>query len=218
MRNINEVKAKINRIKRDSRSSRLIKFHTKMNKNIIKYKSKEIYDIQTIKDLFIGLQKGDNIYLFSNKFDSPNLLLYFAKFHKIKELLISTWAITDKGLATLKRLQDEGIKTKLLLDDTYSYKWIFSSGASIYLKNVEFRFTQNHSKMILIRTDKFYITILGSMNLSNNPRFENMNIIENKEVFNFYKDNLNLFFHENTNRKYKQGNIFTCPEVSKSMN
>jgi len=208
MRKVEEEKARIQRIKRDNSQTRASKFYTKMVKNEIKYKSKTIKDIEFLKQTISEIKENDNIYLFSNLFDAPNIVMYFLKYHKIDEIFVSTWAITDKGLETLKQLNDANIKVRLLLDATYSYKWVFTSGAIDYLKNVEFKFTANHSKMILVKTDSLYITVLGSMNFTNNPRFENVNIIENKDIYTFFSNELNLFFDGKKSETYQQGNLF----------
>lgn len=206
MKNIEEIKAKVNRLKRDSKTSRLAKFYSKMEKNRIKYNVKKIKDFDELSSQIGTIKSNDNWYIFSNKFDSPNLLLYLDSIFKISECYISTWAITDRGLFALKTLNDKGVKSHLLLDKTYSYKWVFTSGAIDYLRNVDFKFTENHSKMILIKTEcGLNISIIGSMNMSNNPRYENINIVENQNIYNFFKNQIKQFHDGEVNR---QGILF----------
>lgn len=48
-----------------------------------------------------------------------------------------------------------------------------------------------HSKITIIRSEKFNLSIEASANYSNNQRIENFTITENKDVFNFHKNWMN---------------------------
>jgi len=206
MRKVNEIREKINRIKGSNHISRLSKFSLKMINNQVKYHFKQIADIELIKKEMGEIEKWTNLYLFSRDFDSPNLLLYLHERYEIESAFISTWAITDRGLYAISVLDKAKVPVKLLLDKTYSYKWIFSSGAADYLENVDFRFTENHSKMMLIKTKcGLFINVIGSMNLSNNPRFENINVVENEGIYNFYLECVESIFY---GESYRQGVLF----------
>lgn len=122
----------------------------------------------------------------SNCFDSPSIIYSISKKEKIKQVICSTWAITDRGLQIFNELGKD-INVYLLLDKTYSYKWVFEIGAIAYLENVKMKFTENHSKIILIKTENNFYSFVGSMNLSNNPRLENIIINNSQEVFEFYE-------------------------------
>jgi hypothetical protein len=206
-RKVNEINAKVQLIK-ETKIFKAYKFNLKMIKNDIKYNNKKIKDFREMSELIGMIQPGQNMYLFSNLFDAPNLLLYFDSIFTIEEIYISTWAITDKGLSTVKYFNDKNIPLFLLLDKTYSYKWIFQSGAIDYLKNIQLRFTENHSKILLLKTENQYICILGSMNFTNNPRIENINIISNMEIYNFFKEQLNKFYEPEKTGTYIGGNLF----------
>ena len=78
----------------------------------------------------------------------------------------------------------------LTLDRTHSYKWMFSSGAYQVLQGkVDIRITAIHSKFIVMKlTDGSTVSFVGSMNLSNNPRWENLMVSRDPEDFAFYRD------------------------------
>ena len=163
------------------------KFSYNLQKKRPKYILKATNDMPYIKKLIFELQDSEQINLMSNAFDSPSIIHAIKSAEKIKEVICSTWAITDRGLQMFQEVS-EGCKCYLLLDKTYSYKWVFESGAVAFLKNVHMKFSENHSKCILIQTENNYYTFVGSMNLSNNPRIENITITKDKEVFNFYRE------------------------------
>jgi len=198
---INLEKARINRIKK-SNMDKIYIFTKKLQKNSIKYKNKQIKDIENLKKELGSIGKDSVVHMFTNLFDSPSLIKYIDLEYGITEAYISSWAITDRGLSILNELSEKGIKCELLLDKTYSYKWVFQSGANEMLKNVNFKFTENHSKIILLKTNDLFISFIGSMNLSNNPRLENIILFEGEDIFNFYKQSLQNYTND------KQGNLF----------
>lgn len=175
--------------KKKSYLSKLIskkqKFEYNLQKKRPKYIMKATNDMPYITELINNLETSEEIHLMSNAFDSPSIIYAVNKKEKIQEVICSTWAITDRGLQVFQELS-KSANVYLLLDKTYSYKWVFESGAVLLLENVKMKFTENHSKVILIKTDQNYYTFVGSMNLSNNPRIENIMITKNKELYEFY--------------------------------
>jgi hypothetical protein len=165
---------------------------TKLVKNLARKnlltRFKVANDVEQIRELINSVQPGETLKLVSNVFDSPSILRSFDP-ETLKSIYISTWAITEQGILMLKHFTDKNVKIKVLLDTTHSYKWVFKSGAFSLLNDfVEFKFTENHTKFQLFEfRDGTYITIVGSMNLSNNPRWENMDITRDADVYNFYK-------------------------------
>jgi hypothetical protein len=166
---------------------------TKLIKNLARKnlltKFKVANDVQQIRELINSVNPGETLKLISNSFDSPSILKTFLP-ETLKSIYISTWAITEQGILMLRHFTDKNVKIKVLLDVTHSYKWVFKSGAYSMLNDfVEFKFTENHTKFQLFEfKDGSYITIVGSMNLSNNPRWENMDITRDEKVYNFYKN------------------------------
>lgn len=170
--------------------SKHISKRAKFQMNVAKKRPKNIMkstnDMVYINQLIQAITPDTQILLMSNAFDSPSIIWTIKQREKIKEVIVATWAITDRGLSMFNELGDD-VEVYLLLDKTYSYKWVFESGAIAYLKNVRLKFSENHSKVILIKTDENFYSFVGSMNLSNNPRIENIQINNNRETYEFYE-------------------------------
>lgn len=164
------------------------KMVSKIKKHRFKREYKMDNDIAVIKRLVNELDNDNQIDLISKAFDSPSIVLSYKE--EIKRLYIATWAITPAGISALEEITNNGIIEEciVMLDMTHSYKWIFQSEAYKILKGkVKFKFMATHSKYICYElTDGTVINFIGSMNFSNNPRFENIQI--NKDIcdFNFY--------------------------------
>lgn len=165
----------------------------KMLKKINHYKysrSRKIEnDITKVTELLAELGPDEEMILISNSFDSPAIISAMAE--QIRELYVATWAITPAGISVVHDLPHVE-RCIIMLDRTHSYKWIFSSGAYNYLQDkAQFKFAANHSKMLAMRLSTeqgdAYLNVYGSMNLSNNPRYENMLITRSAEDFGFIK-------------------------------
>lgn len=170
----------------------------------VKTRFKVAADVEAIIEIIKELEPGITVKVVSNAYDSPSIIKCFDP-ETIKSVYISTWAVTEQGLLLLKHLSDFGIKCKCLLDTTHSYKWIFQSGAaSLMGENIEFKFTENHSKFQLFEfNDGSYISIVGSMNLSNNPRWENMDFTTDPETYWFYRNFMDQVINEETTQQKK---------------
>jgi len=191
-----EYKNKIDSKKKEYLSKLITKkkkFELLLLKKAPKYIFKSNVDLGYINRLLESIKNNEQIHLMSSAFDSPSLIYAISKNEKIKECICSTWAITDRGLHMFHELGKD-TPVFLLLDKTYSYKWVFESGAISYLENVKMKFTENHSKCILIKTENNFYSFIGSMNLSNNPRLENIIINNNEEIYKFYEKTIKSEF------------------------
>ena len=145
---------------------------------------------ELIAELVAGFAADETLHIVSDSIDSPNIIN--ALIDRIEEIYISTWSITPAGIACLENLSANGCfkYALIVLDRTHLYKWIFSSGAYKCLKGkIDIRITAIHSKMIVIKLDDgSVLNFTGSMNLSNNPRWENLTITKDPADFEFYKD------------------------------
>lgn len=161
----------------------------KLTKHNFKYSRKIENDIALIRGLVAEVGPGEELKLISKAFDSPNIVMSYID--EITELHISTWAITPAGINSLIEIasRPQVRECNLLLDRTHSYKWIFTSGAYENLKGkIRIKFAANHSKFIVFRTVTETVNFIGSMNFSNNPRFENIDINKSEYDFTFYRD------------------------------
>ncbi len=179
---------------------------TKLIKKLLirehKTKRRVAQDVEVIKEILKNLKNGETVKILSNNFDSPSII-HSMDFNNLKKVYISTWAITESGILAIKKLSDSDIPVNVLLDTTHSYKWIFSSGAyNLLNKLVDFKFTENHSKFQLFEfKDGRVISIVGSMNISNNPRWENLEISTSRRNFEFYKTWMDAIFEKKLDKQ-----------------
>jgi len=164
------------------------KLETKVRKQFFRYTRKIEADIETITAMIQNLGHDEELLVMSCAFDSPSVVLGYRD--RIRRIYVGTWAITPAGIAALQTLGETAADIYVLLDKTHSYKWIFQSGAYKLLQGkVHFKFTANHSKFMAIDLgDGEFLNVTGSMNLSNNPRWENMRINRSQEEFEFLKN------------------------------
>jgi len=194
---IEKKKQEINDLKKSFKPNYSVKDNQrKLEYKLVKKKAKTFRkvsnDIKTITEWVNMIKTGEGIRILSNKIDSPSLINATMLQGEIVECYVSTWAITNAGLLALKELQDTGAKITVLLDITHSYKWTFQSGAFKMLKNVNFVFTENHSKFqcFKLKTGEC-INYIGSFNLSNNPRYENLEITKDVDDYYFFTNFVN---------------------------
>lgn len=160
----------------------------KIDKHRYKFGRKMSDDIVEISRLVNGLGDGESMDLMSKAFDSPTLVLAFKE--RIRRLFVATWAITPAGISALEEITRNGVIEEcwVMLDMTHSYKWIFTSDAYKILRGkVKFKFLATHAKFICAEmTDGSVLNFVGSMNFSNNPRYENIQITKDRDDFEFY--------------------------------
>lgn len=162
-------------------------------------------DIDQVKELVSALEpeSDDELVIIGNMIDFPSVILTFAG--RIVELYVSTWSITPAGMSALDEIASSPLccKAVLLMDKTHSYKWMFSSGAYAILKDhVQIRCCANHSKLLALKlVDGTVVCVYGSMNLSNNPRWENMIFTRNTEDYLF----ISSFIEEVETQNLKYG-------------
>jgi hypothetical protein len=166
------------------------KIYRRIAKNNYKRRVKIEGNKELVAELVAGIGADETLHLVTDSLDSPNIINTFAS--RIEEIYISTWSITPAGIACLENLASNGCcrAALLVLDRTHSYKWLFSSGAYKCLRGkVEIRIAAIHSKFIVLKlSDGSVLNFVGSMNLSNNPRWENIIISKDPEDFEFYRD------------------------------
>lgn len=166
------------------------KIYKRIAKNNYKRRLKIEANKELVEQLVADIGDDETLYLISDSIDSPNIINTYVD--RIEEIYISTWSVTPAGIACLENLASNGcFKYALLtLDRTHSYKWLFSSGAYKCLQGkIEIRITAIHSKFIVLKfSDGSVLNFVGSMNLSNNPRWENLMITKDPADFEFYRD------------------------------
>ena len=165
------------------------KIYSKLTKHRARYAQKIEDDIALIKEWVQKIGPDEQLQIVSNVIDCPNILEAYLP--NITDAYIATWSITPAGVSAIEQLANSPILENaiLLIDKTHSYKWIFASGAyEIFKKKIKIKCAANHTKFIVVRLDDgTCLNFVGSMNMSNNPRYENMAITKSVEDFEFYK-------------------------------
>lgn len=175
------------------------KIYAKLKKYRSRHAQKIVDDIALIKSWVEQLHADDCLQIVSNVIDCPNILEAYLPL--ITEAYIATWSITPAGVSAIESLANSPIleDAVLLIDKTHSYKWVFASGAyEIFKKKIRIKCAANHTKFIVVKLQNgSCLNFVGSMNMSNNPRYENMTITKNEEDFEFYKSFINDLKAEN---------------------
>ena len=165
------------------------KIYTKLTKHRARYAQKIEDDVAIIKQWVEQIGPDEQLQIVSNVIDCPNILEAYLP--RITEAYIATWSITPAGVSAIEQLANSPILEDaiLLIAKTHSYKWIFASGAyEIFKKKIKIKCAANHTKFIVVKLDDgTCLNFVGSMNMSNNPRYENMAITKSVEDFEFYK-------------------------------
>lgn len=188
-----------------------LRYEHKLKKTKLKYMATALASYEEIQRLIDSVQEDEDIMVFSEDFDAPNFVNYINTKYRILEINVATWAITNSGIACLHECVQDG-RTPIVncvLDLTHSYKWVITSGAIEVLKDkVNFYYAHNHAKFISIKTECGYFTFIGSMNLSNNPRWENIQFSRGQEAFDFCAKFIESFKNGNESKRREEITVF----------
>ena len=129
-------------------------------------------------------------------FSSIAFINWVADHEIIEELFVSSLAVGKKHIENLDHLHTAGkiknanfilgviFKDSNIDKNKYSYFQVFDN---ICEKNGwKYKLTNNHSKVILMRTDKNYYVLETSSNLNENPKMEQFSFESNKKLYEFY--------------------------------
>ena len=108
---------------------------------------------------------------------------------KIKHLYLATWSISNNAAEMLIKAKDEGIieNIHLLLDWRVQVRTPKAKGLLNYNK-VDMKICNCHAKVFCVETESGEkIVMLGSANLTNNPRIEAGIITQSENAYNFHK-------------------------------
>lgn len=113
------------------------------------------------------------------------------------DVVLSTWSAGLRDAEVLRGLiKQNTIKSFVMLCDRS-----FSSRHANYAEALEKKFgkgairtTNTHAKFVLLRNDKYAVTIKTSMNLNHNPRFETFDIDEDVQIYDFFKSHVDELF------------------------
>lgn len=166
-------------------------------------------DFDLSEKLAWHFEEGDCYHCFSfGDVDSLSYLKHILRQQKIKYLALSTWCMAGVDVEYLQKFYDNGIIGRV---DFYLGEIFRGSYPEVYDQVKEFcdyqrsRFVifRNHSKIMLIKGERFDAIIESSANINTNPRCENTVITVDRSLVNEY---IKLFNEIGPfNRDFEQG-------------
>ncbi len=134
-------------------------------------------------------------YWSNGKWSTHELLSYLLSITGPAELFISTFSIGEIAITTLYNLFKEKqiIKLDMLIDYTAKKHRLellnFATNMGAHIK-----IDSNHSKVILLKNDSWNIVVVGSGNMTPNPRYEAGVIFTYADTYNQYHKTLSEVF------------------------
>jgi len=156
----------------------------------------------------------DAVYKFISEgnFSSIAFIKFVAERSHIKEMSVSTLRVGKKHLAVLNVLHSQDKLDKvdfiigsLMKDDSTlgkGYKYYDTLSSVCKANGWTISVLNNHSKVILLNTDKGYYVIETSSNLNENPHMEQFSFEQSKELYDMYYE----AFNEVIGRRNKDAN------------
>lgn len=181
----------------DINSSEQVKGRIKISKEE-KHQSKMISRFDELDDLFPKEIEIDTTYhlISSDNFGSIELLKVISDRIDINYIGISTWSYNQDFIELVKYHLKKGVDIEFFVDKSMRTRKTALYAQMVLLmdeyKNLKIKVHHMiHSKITIIQSEKFNLSIEASANYSNNQRIENFTITENKDVFNFHKNWMN---------------------------
>lgn len=158
------------------------------------YLNKHIERIENLNQLVRIPQEGEVFFLQTEKaFNAFTFIPFVAKLHFIEELYASTYSISRRVVEALQELQQNGRigKVRLLISDSMPKRNPLTidvlEGVCRHNGNFSVKYSWNHSKICLIKTDGFHLVLEGSGNWSENAQLEQYVLTNSEEVYDFRK-------------------------------
>jgi hypothetical protein len=134
------------------------------------------------KSIFTIEDNGNSIF---------DYLLLISELQKIKEIKICSFRIAKRDLSFLEELQEKGKlpKIKMILSDSIPSMVVGTFNYLCDNNNFEVEYKNTHAKYCLLETENNFYSIFSSGNFNPDGKLEQLNIINNKEVYNFFLNN-----------------------------
>jgi len=127
---------------------------------------------------------NENIYIMSNgALSNIQLIEFLLNATGPAQLYFSTWSISADAIRAMQAWQDEGRLQSVhaVLDQGIrNRKPEIYQQATAAFKNL--RLCKCHAKVVVIQNDEYQVTIIGSANMTRNPRRETGMIINDKNL------------------------------------
>lgn len=136
----------------------------------------------------IGTLEKDSIIQFVSKaeWSTHDLLFHILKQTGPAEVTLATWSVTTPVISKISNMIETGLITKL--DGLFDWRMkVRCPEAEQFMRYncVDIRLVNCHAKVTVIKNEAWNITIVGSANLTNNPRIESGVIFTDKETADF---------------------------------
>lgn len=121
------------------------------------------------------------------RFGMCDLMFYILKQTGPADILISSWSICETAIRKIVLKHNEGLikNISFLLDPRIKVR--NPVPLQMIMKNFTYKLSPCHAKVTLIENDKWNISIVSSMNMTQNPRIERGVIFTDRQTFEFDK-------------------------------
>lgn len=136
----------------------------------------------------IGTLEQDTVTQFVTKgeWSTHDLIFHILNQTGAAELTIATWSVTSPVVAQISNMIEKGLITKLNGLFDWRMKVRCPEAEQFMRYNcANIRLINCHAKVTVIKNKDWNITIVGSSNLTNNPRIESGVIFTDKETADF---------------------------------
>lgn len=141
----------------------------------------------------IGIIEQDSIKAFwsDGQFSMHDMLLFLLKITGPCKVWLSTFSISEVAIRAMNSAVMDSSITELNCLFDYTIKsnktqlLFFASNVCTSIK-----LTPNHSKLILLENDHWKLVVVGSANMTPNPRKEAGVIITISDIYDYYKQHL----------------------------
>lgn len=160
-----------------------------------RYRDIHLQKVDKIDEVMTSIPDGQCMLIWTNAaFNTMSLLLWQIKRDgKISELYISTYSFSLICLKTFFSMFDQGmIRNVTFLINSNNPKLnpekfgVIISGCK--QRGIPVMMSNNHAKVVVARSDSWFMTYTGSGNFSENATHEHYAIFNDRDVFDFYKN------------------------------
>lgn len=151
--------------------------------------------VKQLDSLIENLPNQNEVFKFisvSGGFSSISFIKYISEFESIHELYATTLRVGKKEVETIENLNIEKcffIVCTIMQESTGKVLEYFNLFKDKCLKNKwKFAVINNHSKIILIKTENNFYVLETSSNLNENPKIEQFSFENSKELFEWYRE------------------------------
>lgn len=146
----------------------------------------------------IKLVKGEDLpYTSDGEFSTHEVIVQLLKQTGPAAVRVSSFSVTEMAIRSFLNLQESGLITELKCLFDFNVKR-HRLGLLFFASNVvsQIRLTKVHAKLVFIRNEEWSVVVITSANLNINDKKEVGMVITSKELFDFYSNHFNDWFHE----------------------